>query len=55
MILDQHHVSQRKLRIQPTAGIGYDQLLDPQRVKHADRQRDLLERVSFVEMKNGPA
>ena len=52
MVLDHHQVALGELRIHAAAGVADDEDVAAQRLHDAHRQRDLLERIAFVEVKS---
>src|SRR5262249_7792431 len=50
VVLDDHDVALAELRIHTAAGIADDEYFAPQRLHHADRKGDLLERIALVEV-----
>ena len=52
MVVDDHDVAARKIRIQSAGGVRDDEQFDAKRVHHADGKRRPLGRVSFVAVKS---
>src|SRR5439155_4436344 len=50
VVVDDHDVTEFVLRIHPAGRVGHDERVGSERFHHADRKRDLLQGVAFVEM-----